>query len=125
MWIFTKDSVLSVVEYDPTNGYADDGLAPQDHDHVFVRSRQRDHLTAVGFSDADVIETPMNDYPFRVIATKEKVTELIADQVRLISYHNFKGACMRDGTHPASMLHDIWESVLRYLDDRTPLDSPF
>lgn len=125
MWIFTKHAVLSVVEYDPTNGYADDGIAPHDHTWMFVRSRRREHLTDFGFGDSEVIETPRNDYPFRVLVKKDRVAEMMARSVREIDYENFKGACMRDGDHPYDMLHDVWESVMRNLDDRTPAERPF
>ena len=77
MWIFTKTGVLSIVEFDPTNGYADDGVAEHDHSQLMVRSRQAEHLTEVGFSEREIIETPNNDYPFRVITGRERVAQLI------------------------------------------------
>lgn len=123
MWIFTKTGVLSIVEYDPTNGYADDGVAPHDHSQLMVRSRQAEHLTEVGFSEREIIETPNNDYPFRVITGRERVAQLILLQVMSIDYENYKAkAC---NTLPYGMLSEVWGSVRIHLDQREIQSPPF
>ena len=123
MWIFTKTGVLSIVEYDPTNGYAYDGVAPHDHSQLMVRSRQALHLTEVGFSESEIIETPNNDYPFRVITGRERVAQLILLQVMSIDYENYKAkAC---NSLPYGMLSEVWGSLRSHLDQRELNSSPF
>ncbi len=123
MWIFTKTGVLSIVEYDPTNGYADDGVAERDRSQLMVRSRQAEHLTEVGFSESEIIETPNNDYPFRVITGRERVAQLILLQVMSIDYENYKAkACQ---ALPYGMLSEVWGSVRSHLDQRELNSSPF
>jgi hypothetical protein len=121
MWIFTKHSVVSVVEYDPTNGYADDGVAPQDRSKLLVRARKARHLAELGFADGEIISTPTNDYPYRVICDKTKFAAIMMDQVLGINYENFKAECYVAGTHPEEMLHEVWGSVRNHLDTRTGL----
>tara|TARA_R100001460_G_scaffold21856_1_gene44517 strand:- start:8316 stop:8687 length:372 start_codon:yes stop_codon:yes gene_type:complete len=116
MWIFTKNAALSVVEYDPTNGYADDGLAPKDDSMLFVRARREHHLIEFGFPEELVISTPDHDYPFRVIALREKVAELMAGAVIDIDYENYKNEAQK--SMPYGMLSEIWSTVRDYLDKR-------
>lgn len=121
MWIFTKHSVVSVVEYDPTNGYADDGLAPHDHSQLLVRARKARHLAELGFADSEIISTPTADYPYRVICDRQKFAAIMMDQVLGINYENFKAECYVAGTHPQDMLHEVWSSVRNHLDTRTDI----
>jgi len=117
MWIFTKNAALSIVQYDPTNGYADDGLAPKDDTQLFVRGRRLEHLIDFGFADHEVISTPDNDYPFRVLTSRTRVSEMVAEQVMGINYENYKNAAQHH--MPYGMLSAIWSSVRWWLDDRS------
>jgi hypothetical protein len=123
MWIFTKTGVLSVVEFDPTNGYADDGVAPRDNSKLMVRARQAEHLTSVGFSEREIVETPNNDYPFRVITGRERVAQLVLLAVMSIDYENYKAEACK--ALPYGMLSEVWSSVRLHLDSREIQDTPF
>ena len=120
MWIFTKTGVLSIVQYDPTNGYADDGRAPRDDTQLVVRSRQAGHLVEAGFGEEEIISTPTNDYPFRVIAARDRVAGMVLALVMDINYENFKAeACKK---LPYGMLSEVWFSAKIWLDEREKTD---
>jgi hypothetical protein len=120
MWIFTKTGVLSIVEYDPTNGYADDGVAPYDHSQLMVRSRQAGHLVEAGFGEEEIISTPTNDYPFRVITTRDRVAGMVLALVMDIDYENYKTEACRK--LPYGMLSDVWLTAKTWLDEREEED---
>ena len=123
MWIFTKNAVLSTVEYDPTNGYADDGLAPKDNSQLWVRARRKSHLVDFGFGGHEVTETPENDYPFRVLALRHRVAAMVANEVMSIDYENYKNAAQH--ALPYGMLSEVWASVRSHLDSREMQDPSF
>ena len=126
MWIFLKNAVVSVVEYYPTNGYADDSLAPHDHSTLLVRARRADHLRNLGFADHEVASTPQNDYPFRVKCSRVKFAAMVRDEIlNSLDYDNFKGKCAKDDSLPYGMLSEIWTSVRDHLDERSDPDCPF
>jgi hypothetical protein len=120
MWIFTKTGVLSIVQHDPTNGYADDGRARRDDTKVLVRARQAGHLVEAGFGEEEIISTPMNDYPFRVRALRVRVAEMVLALVMDINYENYKAeACKK---LPYGMLSEVWFSAKIWLDEREKTD---
>lgn len=121
MWLFLTDAWLSIV--------ADKHNA----DRLMVRARKRADLERT-FPDAQIIETPKADYPFRVFVSRDKVVALIADRVTRIDYGNFKKALIRDGrVHAAIGVHATlaaWGHVSHntperfYLEEREESDDP-
>ena len=79
MWIYLNNSFLSIVKPSDNN---EPGI-------LMVRARIRSDIEQV-FPDAEIIHTPMRDYPFRAFIECKKVAEAMADQVLSIDYGNFK-----------------------------------
>lgn len=128
MWIFTKDAVISAVEFDPTNGYDSEGLIPpQERTHLMVRARRREHLVNFGFSESKVVESITADYPYRVFISKTTFGEMMQRHAESIDYENYKGEAADN--LPYEMLTQIWASAKVHLDPRetppSPDDVPF
>ena len=99
MWIFLSDAFLSIV---------DKGV---DGTTLLVRARNAGDLERV-FPEADVQETPHNDYRYRARLPRERVAQALADAVRDIRYPNFKDTVQSDARHEAYM--DVWGSMYRF-----------
>lgn len=100
MWVFLRDSFLSIVDKGDDTGQT-----------LLVRARKAGDIEAV-FPDAEVIEGGGTDYAFRARIDREQVAQAMADQVRGIQYGNFKGAVRDHDRHDAYM--DTWQSMLRF-----------
>jgi hypothetical protein len=79
MWIFLNDGFFSIVE------------SYEDKSKFLVRARIKGDLERV-FGDHEVLETPYNDYRFRMILDKKYVTNIIANRIENIDYSNFKNS---------------------------------
>ncbi len=99
MWIFLSDAFLSIVDK------GGDGTT------LLVRARKAGDLERV-FPEADVQETPHNDYRYRARLPRERVAQALADAVRTIRYPNFKGTVQNHARHEAYM--DVWGSMYRF-----------
>jgi len=96
MWIFTSKSFLSVVEHSEEPGL------------LHVRARFPGDIEEV-FPQADVIETPHNDYRYRTSLPREKVAEAMARLTRAIDYDNFKNSVHNPGRKDAYI--KVWEAM--------------
>lgn len=99
MWIFLSDAFLSIVDK------GGDGTT------LLVRARNAGDIERV-FPEAEVKETPRNDYRFRARLPRERVTQAIADAVRDIHYPNFKGTVKDHARHEAYV--EVWDSMYRF-----------
>jgi hypothetical protein len=98
MWLFTNTGFVSAV----SNG--------QD---LMVRSRDRESLEPLAESaQTEILSTPKNDYPYRVIVTHEIFSKWAAHMASGINYKNFKSevAATRgyDFAHP---LMKVWSAM--------------
>jgi hypothetical protein len=98
MWLFTNTGYVSAV----SNG--------QD---LMVRSRDRESLEPLAESaKTEILSTPQNDYPYRVIVTHEIFSRWAAHMAAGITYKNFKSevATTRgyDFSHP---LMKVWSAM--------------
>jgi hypothetical protein len=98
MWLFTNTGFVSAV----SNG--------QD---LMVRSRDRESLEPLAESaQTEILSTPKNDYPYRVIVTYEIFSQWVAHMATGINYKNFKSevAATRgyDFSHP---LMKVWSAM--------------
>jgi hypothetical protein len=98
MWLFTNTGFVSAV----SNG--------QD---LMVRSRDRESLGPLAESaQTEILSTPKNDYPYRVIVTHEIFSRWAAHMAAGITYKNFKSevAATRgyDFSHP---LMKVWSAM--------------
>ncbi|MNC03812.1 hypothetical protein D3C76_1116260 [compost metagenome] len=100
MWIFLKNSFLSIVDKGDPTGQT-----------LLVRARRKGDIERV-FPDAQVIEGGGTDYAFRASIDREQVAQTMADQVRAIRTPNFKNTVTEPGRHDAYM--DVWAAMLHY-----------
>lgn len=99
MWIFLSHAFLSIVD------------KGGDSTTLLVRARKAGDLERV-FPEAEVEETPRNDYRYRARLPRERVAQAMADAVRNIRYPNFKGTVEGHARHEAYM--EVWSSMYRY-----------
>jgi len=96
MWIFMKNSFVSVVQH---RKYPD---------VVIVRARRKEHLEALGFQP---VRTKNADYLWRSLITKALFYRQLELAVKAIDYPNFKNASKLDH----ELLMRIWELVYQKL----------
>ena len=106
MWLCFNDGFLSVV------------VDKKDPARLMVRSRRRADLVAVVGADAEIIETPNNDYRWRSFVSREQFAKIVADRVSRIDYSNFKNSVSDHDLHELYM--DVWSLHYRY-GQRDPL----
>lgn len=80
MWLFTQHGFVSAVQHfeDPTK--------------IQVRARDKQSLEmASNLFSTEIISSPKNDYPYRVILNRDQFAELMLTEIALLDYTNFKG----------------------------------
>jgi hypothetical protein len=101
MWIFLSDAFLSVVaDRDEPEG-----------ERLLVRARREGDIERV-FPEADVTTTPAADYRFRAWLPRERVAEVLMQQVEHLAYANFKSSIRDHAYHEAAM--GAWSVMHRY-----------
>lgn len=100
MWIFTTEGFVSAVQ------------KPGDTD-LTVRARDERSLASLSTAEGvSVIETPMADYPFRVIAARDVLGDWLVQQVEVLDYSNFKSAVNQSrGWEYAHALSAVWSNM--------------
>jgi hypothetical protein len=103
MWLFTNTGFVSAV----SNG--------QD---LMVRSRDRESLEPLAESaKTEILSTPQNDYPYRVIVTHEIFSRWAAHMAAGINYKNFKSeVAATRGYEFAHPLMKVW-NVMHEVED--------
>lgn len=104
MWIFLPNSFLSIVNKGDPSGAT-----------LLVRARKAGDIEAV-FPGAAVIEGGGTDYRYRARINREQVAQAMADQVRAVTYPNFKGDVKDRDRHDAYM--DVWGAMMRFQEGR-------
>lgn len=98
MWLFTNTGFVSAV----SNGT-----------DLMVRARDRESLEAIAESaKTEIIPTPDNDYPYRVIVTHEFFAKWVSHMVMTITYKNFKSeVAATRGYDFAQPLMKVWSAM--------------
>jgi hypothetical protein len=98
MWLFTNTGFVSAV----SNG--------QD---LMVRSRDRESLEPLAESaQTEILSTPKNDYPYRVIVTHEIFSKWAAHMAAGITYKNFKSeVAATRGYDFSHSLMKVWSAM--------------
>ena len=98
MWLFTNTGFVSVV----SNGK-----------DLMVRARDKESLEPIAESaKTEIISTPHNDYPYRVIVNHEFFAKWVAHMARNISYENFKSeVAATRGYEFAHPLVKVWSAM--------------
>ena len=103
MWLFTKDSFVSVVQH-------------REHPNdVLVRARVKNHLTRL-FPDAvkQIQRDDEADYRWRLLASKQEFAKVVSDYVmQSLDYDNFKAAQNTDDPAWTRFLHAVWTEGVR------------
>jgi hypothetical protein len=104
MWVFLNDAMFSIVEHreDPTC--------------LVVRARVREDLQRV-FPKYKMYTTPDADYRFRVFIDREKMAEILADEVRGIDYGNFKDSIDSSDHIRKYAYTKVWEAMFRVQEE--------
>ena len=98
MWLFTNTGFVSAV----SNGK-----------DLMVRARDRESLQPIADSaDTEIIATPQNDYPYRVVVSHEFFANWVAHIARGIVYKNFKSeVAATRGYEFAHPLMKVWSAM--------------
>jgi hypothetical protein len=98
MWLFTNTGFVSAV----SNGK-----------DLMVRARDKESLEALAeAAKTEIINTPKNDYPYRVIVTHELFSKWVAHMAAGITYKNFKSEVAATRGHDfAHPLMKVWSAM--------------
>ncbi len=98
MWLFTNTGFVSAV----SNGK-----------DLMVRARDKESLGPIAESaKMEIIATPQNDYPYRVIVTHEFFAKWVAHMASNITYKNFKSeVATTRGYEFAHSLMKVWSAM--------------
>jgi hypothetical protein len=104
MWLFTNTGFVSAV----SNGK-----------DLMVRARDRESLELNADSArTEIIATPQNDYPYRIIVTHEFFAKWVSHTVAGITYKNFKSEVTATrGYDFALPLMKVW-SAMHEVEDK-------
>lgn len=107
MWLFTSTGFVSAV----SNGK-----------DLMVRSRDRESLLPLmEITSQEIIHTPQNDYPYRLVISHEIFAKWVAHMALGITYKNFKSEVSAtrgyEFAHPLmkvwSAMHEVEDEVAR------------
>jgi len=98
MWLFTNTGFVSAVS---------------EGKDLMVRARDKQSLEPIAESaKVNIISTPKNDYPYRVIVTHEFFAQWVAHMAININYKNFKSeVASTRGYGFAHPLMDVWSAM--------------
>lgn len=108
MWLFFRDSFLSVVAHRDNN------------EMLLVRARFQGDIERI-FRRAEVTATPQADYAFRAVIPRTLVAAALTDEIMVLDYHNVKNAV--DETFRHDVMMDIWGIMSQA--QRKRLNEPF
>lgn len=99
MWVFLKNSFLSIVQ------------SPDNASILVVRARVRGDIEAV-FPAAQIDETPYRDYRFRTYLRREEVAQAMYNEVWNLTATNFKDSVDNKDRHDAYL--EVWSAMYMY-----------
>ena len=117
MWIQSKYGHLSVVcaSDRSTSVKGKKAVRSVDQDILMVRVRLREHLDRLieafdCLSGSKIVETPNNDYRFRILISRSQFTDLMSGLADAVDYGNYKSEVFaREGASPFERaLHRVW-----------------
>lgn len=106
MWLMTTVGFFSIVEKPPGK--------------FCIRARCRKDLEnlreeALGVA-AEIIKTPKNDYPYRVIVDRQEFMRCFDTFLKLITYGNFKAEVGKTNPKREKLYHQVW-ALLRCIEE--------
>ena len=105
MWIFTTSGFVSAVR-------------SQSDRRIILRSRDRASLAPISRKyQAEIKQTPIADYPYRLVISADNFADWVGNEVRGINYSNFKSAVAINRNRLfAKALGEVW-SVMFGVED--------
>jgi hypothetical protein len=106
MWVFTQHGFVSAVQHF------------DNQEQIVVRSRDKESLAlASAFFETKVISSPSNDYPFRIVLSRDQFAEFIQTEVAMLDYTNFKSRLdVSRGEHWHDTASQVW-SIMHDIED--------
>lgn len=110
MWLMTQHGFYSVVKKE--DGY-------------HVRARERADLlpligTALRDADSEIVDTPLNDYPYRIIVDHDRLIEIMEFLGNSVNYGNFKARVDSIPAQKRKPYHRIWAMMKEAIGDDRP-----
>lgn len=101
MWVFTETGFVSIVRHWDRPGY------------LLVRARDKQSLRDISLAEnINVLKTPDNDYPYRVIVSDKAVAAWTKSMIGSIDYTNFKSRVqITRGKKYADALLKVWSAM--------------
>lgn len=108
MWLFTETGFVSAVQ------------SNLDASKMMIRARDKKSLVEISaLADAEILEIPNRDYPYRVITDKETFTLWMNQKIEDIDYSNFKSRVEKTrGVTFTSALHKVWDVMHMVTDTK-------
>ena len=105
MWVFTTQGFVSLVQKPGSES-------------LTVRARDRRSLDALAtLAGVGVVETPMADYPYRIVVDRAVLTDWLVAVVGELHYPNFKSAVATSrGWDYAHALTSVWSDMHQVTD---------
>ena len=103
MWVFSTLGFISVVN---------------EGGSLLVRARDKASLAQLSeFCNVSIERTPLADYPYRTVVSKEALARFVSNQILDIDYRNFKSEVEDVLGHDfAKPLHKVWD-VMHEVED--------
>ena len=111
MWLYSKNGFLSIIE--PFDKMKENGF-------LLVRGRVAGDIEA-HFPEAKVQQTPARDYLYRALVRRERVAQVLADQVKAIDYSNYKSTV--DDMVRHRWYHRVWDQMVELQEEKANDDS--
>ncbi len=101
MWIFTETGFVSAVRHF------------SEKDKMVVRARDEKSLESfVNYVGLEIISTPSNDYPYRVLVADSLFATWLSKQTMAVDYTNFKDRVHETRGHDfAGALMSVWSAM--------------
>ena len=105
MWVFTTQGFVSIVQKPGS-------------ELLTVRARDRRSLDALAaLAGVSVVETPMADYPYRILVDRVVLADWLVGVVGELDYPNFKSAVATSrGWDYAHALTSVWSDMQQVTD---------
>jgi hypothetical protein len=107
MWIFTETGFVSAVQHRDNPEY------------LMVRARDRQSLESLAtMISVEIKQTPVADYPYRLVAAKEDFKSWMNDNIDFLGYSNFKNqVAITRGKEYAYALGSVWSTMHEVEDE--------
>jgi hypothetical protein len=108
MWVFTQNGFLSAVRTSTGSG------------DFKVRARDLESLRDLAvFAEAEIIATPLADYPYRVIVSELVLGGFLMNEIAAADYTNYKSrASVTRGTKFAHACSSVWSTMHEIEDEQ-------